>query len=276
MRGRRGRKEGAFLRGARAAAGPGGEAGGARAPPRTQEDLDGVVDAVLGLQGAERAKHVAEQWRNFGADFFLHVAARSDAADDAAEKKALADLSSDVMRILETLVKKADERMDGSAETLQKILAAAADANGEFDLPLADDKVEAMATAMDQVLPQGSSDDATEGVLGHAFGYMKKANEDGLDGMVALIQSVLQVWAAREVRAGTGADSALARVADAKPEAWADLLGEDERGGFEKELRGAMEAAVLERANGSFQQRVLAEYLKEMEERTVGANTAKE
>ena len=60
----------------------------------------------------------------------------------------------------------------------------------------------------------------------------------------------------------------LARVAQAKPEEWTSLVGEAERGDVETQLKSAMEAAVLERPNGSFAQRVLAEFLKEMETRT--------
>ena len=227
---------------------------------------------MMELQGEERARAVAAQWQTFRADFFLRVAARAGDEKDDAKKQALADLSTDVMRILDALVMSADKRMDGSAQVLQKILARGADENGEFALPLEDDKAAAMLTAMDKELPVGADEDATEGVLGHAYGYMKKASDDNLEGMVVLIQGVLQMWAAREVRAASGDSSpVLARVAQAKPEEWNSMVGEAERGDFETQLKSAMEAAVLERPNGSFAQRVLAEFLKEME--TITFNT---
>ena len=61
-----------------------------------------------------------------------------------------------VMGVLDGLVRHADQNMDGSAEALQAILAAAADDAGEFHLPLADDKRDAMAQALDDTLPLGT------------------------------------------------------------------------------------------------------------------------
>lgn len=55
-------------------------------------------------------------------------------------------------------------------------------------------------------------------------------------------------------------------------EQWDELLGQAKEAGygtgaFVEELRKKMEGVVLGMANGSYSQRVMAEYLKEVEER---------
>ena len=41
-----------------------------------------------------------------------------------------------------------------------------------------------------------------EAMLSNAFAWMQKATDDNLDGLVALLQKVLQVYAARELSRG--------------------------------------------------------------------------
>ena len=56
----------------------------------------------------------------------------------------IGDLAGQVMRVVEALVKKSDTQITDSASVLQKIVAAAADEKGEWQLPLSDDRVLAM------------------------------------------------------------------------------------------------------------------------------------
>lgn len=53
-------------------------------------------------------------------------------------------LAGQVMRMVEALVKKSDSQITDSASVLTKIVTAAADANGEWQLPLSNEKFEAM------------------------------------------------------------------------------------------------------------------------------------
>lgn len=48
------------------------------------------------------------------------------------------------MRMVDAMVKKSDNQLTDSAAVLQKILVAAADESGHWQLPLSDEKVEAM------------------------------------------------------------------------------------------------------------------------------------
>lgn len=56
----------------------------------------------------------------------------------------LASLASTVMTLLEAMVQKTEGQLSESAKVLQEILSAAADERGEWHLPLAEDKIQAM------------------------------------------------------------------------------------------------------------------------------------
>lgn len=51
------------------------------------------------------------------------------------------------MRMVEALVRESDNQLSGSAQVLQKILVAAADENGRWQVPLPPEKLEAMKKA---------------------------------------------------------------------------------------------------------------------------------
>jgi hypothetical protein len=101
---------------------------------------------------------------------------------------------------------------------------------------------------------------------------------------VVVIQRVLQLWAGRELAktsagsaAGDAESEALLQALFAAPEEeWTALLAAAAaRGasaaGFTKALQVRMEGVVLGLPNGSYAQRVQAEYLKELEGRAKAA-----
>ncbi len=60
---------------------------------------------------------------------------------------------------------------------LQRILASAADANGEWQLPLSEEAVTAMSRAMD-----ANADRVDEALLSYAYAYLRKAYKDNIPG----------------------------------------------------------------------------------------------
>jgi len=114
-------------------------------------------------------------------------------------------------------------------------------------------------------------------VLSHAYAWMRKASDDKLDGMVAVLQAVLQLWAGREqaraaAPAGGGdAERALLAALLAEPESGWDAqlaaAGSELAPGLLRALQGRLEQLVLGLAGASYRQRVQAEYLKELETR---------
>jgi hypothetical protein len=102
--------------------------------------------------------------------------------------------------------------------------------------------------------------------------------------MVVVVQRVLQLWAGRELAAApTGAaspdpaaEALLGSLFVAPEESWAELLAAGAAqgatvAGFTRALQQRMESVVLGLPNGSYAQRVQAEYLKELESRSKGA-----
>ncbi len=239
--------------------------------------LDALIDSLLAAKSDEAMTQlVTANVLSFDVKFFLRVAARADTASER-DKASLTSLAQRTMRMMDTIVAQTQRQMSSSQEVLSAIVRAAADeGTGAFVLPLREDRL----AAVRKVLGEHTVDEA---VISNAYAWMRKANDDGLDGMVVVIQRVLQLWAGRELcRAPAGAapdapaEALLQRVMASTEEAWDELLhGAGAAGateaGLSTALQQRMEAVVLGLPNGSYAQRVQAEYLKELERRVKAA-----
>jgi hypothetical protein len=234
--------------------------------------------------------------------FFLRIAERCDGAEGG-ERERLAALAGNLQATLGAIVEVAEAKMDDASDVLQKIVVEAAEADGEFLVPLSAAKFRAMQAAAFARVDDGALD---EGVLTTVDAWAKKAGDDGLDGMVAILRKVLQLYAARALtfdaaeaaaqlaamappdlaeKVDTTGDApalhpayaaAAALYADvllADADAWPATLragfAADGGGGVEKRrflavVQAQIERVVLLQENGSFAQRVQAEFLKEL------------
>jgi len=153
--------------------------------------------------------------------------------------------------------------MEEASESLQRVVGAAADpSSGEFDVPLRADALERMRNELQAVT-------VDERTLNTLYAWIRKSDENGLDGMVHILQRLLQLYAARELDENS---SALDKVIRSNAEAWPTNFAEISNEGynetaFAKDLQRRMEGVVLNLPNGSYAQRVQAEYLKEIEDR---------
>lgn len=239
--------------------------------------LDDLIDMLLDAKSAQDlSTKVAENALSFDQSFWLRLAARADTAQEDEQKDRLRSLANVVMQILDALVKKTDEQLTDSSEVLQEILIAGADDNGQWEVPLSDSKMESMRLVMDS-----RADQLDEALLSSCFAFMKKASDDNLDGMVLILQTVLQLYASRELASSAGenpseAEQQLIEILSARESNWANLIKEKaESGGISEEsfmeaLQKKMESIVLSLSSGSYAQRVQAEYLKELETRAKG------
>ncbi|KAL4431208.1 hypothetical protein ABPG75_006464 [Micractinium tetrahymenae] len=243
------------------------------------QELDALIDALLAKKGAqELAQAVAENIMSFNQRFWLRLATRSDAAQEEEEKQQLAALAKVVMQLVDSMVKRTNEQLTESTSLLQDILRAAADPQtGEWQLPLAPSQVEAMKGVM-----AANAAALDEGLLASCYSWMRKASDDKLDGMVALLQKVLQVYACLQLGqaqagsgggSGSGSDALLDELLAADEALWGRLIRQRAADGDVSEpalmeaLQRRMEGVVLGLPSGSYAQRVQAEYLKELEER---------
>lgn len=247
-----------------------GESGEMSELQRTQAN-DQLIDLLLAAKSREElGKTVADNILSFDQKFWLRLAARNDTASDEETKRQLTSLATVIMTLVQELVKASEGQMEESSQVLQDILVAAADERGEWVVPLSKSSMDAMNKAMDE-----NVDKVDEAVLSNAFAWMRKASDDKLDGMVVLLQKVLQLYAAKQLKSeGTLAeDQVLNKLLDAREEEWNAVLNEAVANGecsevsFMEALQRRMEGTVLNLKSGSYAQRVQAEFLKELEDR---------
>lgn len=245
--------------------------------------LDELIDLLLGCKHPnDLAARVAENVMSFDQRFWLRLATRADTATSEEERKGLSDLAKVVMQLVDAMVQKTNNQLSNSAAVLQDILKAAADEEtGEWTVPLPPNKLKAMEAAMEE-----RAEHLDEALLSNCFAWMRKASDDNLDGMVSILQKVLQLYAARalgktemastkqEGSSNSDADSVITELLASDEARWAEnirekaLNGEISEVSFMEALQRRMEGVVLGLPSGSYTQRVQAEYLKELEERS--------
>jgi len=232
--------------------------------------------------------------------FFMRIAERVDMTTDETEKEKLSALASNLSTTIEAVVSSAEEKLSDRAKDVENIVKAAAEPDsGEFLVPLSVERVDAMRVALHKIDPA----DLDETFLSTIDAWMNKSHEDGLDGMVVILQNVLQMYAGESItrarvalQANVGAaiagedqqkaDKLVADEEAAGPKPAAEfmdkLMGMDTDlwdaemrnefgtdGGVSTqsltgEVQRTMEAVILGLDNGSMAQRVQAEFVKEL------------
>ena len=178
---------------------------------RTAE-IDALIDAMLALPVDERRLKVTENLMEFGTDFYLRCASRSDAAASEDDKQNIMQLATDCMNITAADIREAEKKKASSEQVLRGILTAAADPDtGEFEVPLGPAAISRMYDLMLE-----NKESCGEEMRSYAFAYMRKINEDSeneVEGMSLIIQKVLQLFCKLTLAPATEDDSA-----DQKPE----------------------------------------------------------
>jgi hypothetical protein len=233
--------------------------------------------------------------------FFLRIAERADLTTDAMEKEKLSALADNLVNTIQAVVSMTEDTLDERAKEVEKVVKAASEPDsGEFLVPLSKERVEAMRKEVEGL----EEESLNEGFLSTIDSWMNKAHQDGMDGMVTIMQTALQIYAGTTIArarvrlqanvgaAVSGEDQAAAdAVVDATKKgdsgmnsAASDLLEKllhidtddwdvEIRSGIENdvakedlvsEVQKTMEAVILGLENGSMAQRVQAEFLREL------------
>lgn len=232
--------------------------------------------------------------------FFLRIAELCDDASEE-ERNRLTALADNLASTLSVVVESAEEKMDDASDTLQAMVLTCAEPDGEFLVPLSAERFEALKAAVNARVDAG---ELGEGVLSTVDAWAKKAESDGIDGMVTILRKVLQLYAARALRFDaaeaaaqlaqmmpedaaekidlSGSAPALhpdyaaaaelyGAVLEADAENWPDVLRAGLNGDAPVRKRNVLaivqaqiERVVLLQENGSFGQRVQAEFLREL------------
>jgi len=228
----------------------------------------------------------------------MRIAERADRSTNAEEKEKLSALATNLVSTLEAVVSMTEDKMDQKALDVEEVLKAASEPDsGEFLVPLSEERLVAMREKVGAM----ESSRLDEGFLVTVDQWMNKSMQDGMDGMVGILQKVLQMYASVEIgrarerlqvevgAAVTGEDEKTVEEAlagkkktpaavlfeallqmdtdewDAKLKA---SLGETEEDVSKSALMGevqrTIEGVVLGLENGSMTQRVQAEFLREL------------
>uniref|UniRef100_A0A7S2MXP2 Plastid lipid-associated protein/fibrillin conserved domain-containing protein n=2 Tax=Helicotheca tamesis TaxID=374047 RepID=A0A7S2MXP2_9STRA len=232
--------------------------------------------------------------------FFLRIAERADMATDDVEKEKLSALAENLVSTLDAVVSTTEDRLDERAKEVESVVKAAAEPDsGEFLVPLTPERVGAMQKTLRKLDPVSLD----EGFLSTVDAWMNKSHQDGMDGMVEILQKVLQIYAGTaitraraQLQANVGAavsgqtqeqaDEVLAQEEEKGPSPAASFLeelmkmdtdlwdselrstigaeGELSPATLMGEVQRTIEGVVLGLENGSMAQRVQAEYLREL------------
>lgn len=213
--------------------------------------------------------------------FFMRIADRTDKATDDVEREKLAALASNLVATLEVVVETTEETLDERAKEVEAILKAAAEPEtGDFLVPLLPQQVQGMRKVLEKLEPSSLD----EGFLSTVDAFMNKSHQDGMDGMVEILQKCLQQYSGISVlrarkNANEGDDESFSTEASKlfekllgiDTDSWDDVIRNEVASSDDMttkkltyEIQKTMENVVLGLENGSMAQRVQAEFLREL------------
>eukprot|EP00752_Nemacystus_decipiens_P008877 g7922.t1 len=161
-------------------------------------DLKEAPDTeVLTLKVSKCVQQVAQP------AFFLRLAELAEGEEDAKQRAVLEQLAIQVTAVLEKLVKFAEEKMDDSSSLLQIVVTSAAEKNGEFLVPLSEERLTSLRQSI-----KIHRDQLDNNFLATVQAWMEKSSkEEEMEGMVVILQKVLQMYASQEILMGSSSSS---------------------------------------------------------------------
>ena len=193
--------------------------------------------------------------------------------------------------------------MELQGERVRSIISLAAEDNGEFYVPLSRAQLTKIRKAVDKL----DIEELDEGFLNTVEGWLDRSSKDGMDGMVVILQDLLQAYAGSVVgrrrneligtvgkavagtmetetkqedeeaslSAANPGCEVMSDILKAHPSDWDTILNTLPPSvtleGLLGEVQRTIEGVVLGMDNGSVGQRVCAEYLREIVKRVENA-----
>lgn len=239
----------------------------------TEQDIqvmDQMIEKLIAAKPYELPNAVQRAFRVIRSpQFFLRIAQLTDQATDKDLKERYNVLAQNLVSTLDAVVSTAQDTLDDCADAVESIVKAASEPDtGEFLVPLSPERIAAMKAALvdfDENDGSGVSND--EGFLSTIDAWMNKAHLDGMDGMVGILQNLLQMYAARRIQQTltTEPSPLFSKLLHTMPTEWAATIRSDrDNSSLVPEIQRNMESLVLSLETGSIRQKVQAEYLQEM------------
>ncbi|VFQ72184.1 unnamed protein product [Cuscuta campestris] len=242
-------------------------------------EMDRLIDMLRAASDKELQKLVAENVLAFNESFWMRIAARADTCISEDDKRDLEDLASFIMSMVDRIVHKTYESIESATDVLKAILRPVVHETQDVVWPPRDpEALSLMEKELNQREQEGQLD---EGFLSEVNAQLRNAIEDGSKpGLQAMLQRVLQLYASRVLskrsyaRKGNEvlkAEQFLETIIKAPEEEWNRLLREGKGDISPEELHSAVkkriERTLIRTQGGSYEQRVLVEYLKGIQSR---------
>ncbi|KAK6916618.1 hypothetical protein RJ641_019479 [Dillenia turbinata] len=165
-------------------------------------EVDMLIDSLRDANANELQQLVVENVLAFNESFWIRLAARSDTCKSEDDKawfsldliKDYEELASSVMSILDCLVHKTNEKIESATDILTEILKPIADEENEISWPPRDPN--ALILMEKEIILREKEGQLDEGFLSEVNAQLRQAKEDGdKPGLEAMLQKVLQLYA---------------------------------------------------------------------------------
>ncbi|KAJ8423114.1 hypothetical protein Cgig2_027328 [Carnegiea gigantea] len=263
-------------------------------------EVDRLIDTLRDASPNELPKLVAENVLAFNEGFWIRVAARTETCKSEDDKawiwkitfvkndfghKDYEELAATLMSTVDRLVHKTNvlEKIESATDVLKSILKPVVDEEEEIPWPPRDP--EALNRVKQELIQREQEGYLDEGFLSEVNAQLRQAKEDGdKPGLVAMLQKVLQLYASHVLSKRSYAkkgneilktEQFLESLIKAPESEWNVLLmngltvakGEITPEEFYAVIKKRTERVLIRTEGGSYQQRVLTEYLKGIQSR---------
>lgn len=246
-------------------------------------EVDRLIDLLRDANPRELQKLVVENVLAFNEGFWIRLAARTDTCKSEDDKKDYEELAISVMSIVDCLVHKTNEKIESATDILKEILKPIVDGEEEIHWPPTDP--EALKLMEKDIIQREQEGQLDEGFLAEVSAQLRQAKEDGdKPGLEAMLQKVLQLYAssilskrsyAKKGEEVLKAEQFLETIIKAPEEEWNKLLlngitvgkGEISPEELYAVIKKRIERTLIRTEGGSYQQRILTEYVKGIQSR---------
>ncbi|KAM6554772.1 hypothetical protein CsatB_015534 [Cannabis sativa] len=248
-------------------------------------EVDRLIDKLRDANPNELQQLVVENVLAFNEGFWIRLAARTDTCKSEDDKKDYEELAVSVMSIVDRLVHKTNEKIETSTDVLKDILKPVVEKVEGEEIPWPPRDPEVLKQMEKEVIEREKEGQLDEGFLAEVSAQLRQAKEDGdKPGLEAMLQKVLQLYASKVLSkrsyAKKGgeilkAEEFLETIIKAPEELWNKLLidgmtvgkGEISPAELYAVIRKRIERTLIRTEGGSYQQRILTEYVKGIQSR---------
>ncbi|CAN6555239.1 unnamed protein product [Malus baccata var. baccata] len=230
-------------------------------------EVDRLIDKLRDSNPIELQKLVVQNVLAFNEGFWIRLAARTDTCKSEDDKKDYEELAISIMNIVDRLVHKTNEKIDSATDVLKGVLKPVVDDVEEIRWPPRDP--EALELMEKEIFHREQEGQLDEGFLAEVNAQLRQAKGDGdKPGFEAMLQKVLQLYASTVL-------SKRSYAKKAPEEEWNKLLingltiskGEVSPQELYAVIKKRVERTLIRTEGGSYQQRILTEYLNGIQSR---------